>query len=262
VKRDALFFKRAGIKKIIGMTGFVMNLTDYVMRPLPTVPHEGDQLLARLADAGIAVPSSSRSGRYLLLSEKERTAARRIPGDEHDGGNRTWVAIGPGSKMPAKVWPKDRFRDLVQRLIEKYDIWPVVFGGHEDIQLGKELVAQWGRGSVAAGTLNIRESMAALERCRLYIGNDTGTLHMAVAMGVRCIGLYSARDYPGLWFPHGDGHIVFRHALPCEGCMLEICTAQKMACMLAIQVEEVAHAIDKTGRLERHSQHHDIAGIK
>jgi len=242
MKRDRLFFKSAGIKKIIGMSGFVMKQQNVLRHPLPKVPHVSDQLLARLVDSGLFVPAAGESGGCLNVSASERAAVNELRKNELDDGGRTWIAIGPGSKMPAKVWPKERFSELVQRLIDAHDVWPVVFGCPEDAVKGRELTSQWGRGYVAAGKLGVRASLAALERCALYIGNDTGTLHMAAAVGVKCIGLYSARDYPGLWYPYGQGHVVFRDSLSCEGCMKESCSDNKKACILSIGVEEVYEA--------------------
>ncbi len=243
IKRDKLFFICSGIKKFIGMSGFTTPQAGTASYPLPTIPHMSDQLLSRLTASGLSVPPIVKSGQYLNISEEERESVEKLLRHGNDDGGRLWIAIGPGSKMPAKVWPKERFRDLVQQLIDSHDIWPVVFGGDEDESLGRELLASWGRGYLAAGTLNIRESMAALERCSLYIGNDTGTLHMAAFMGVRCVGLYSARDYPGAWYPYGDDHVVLRHAVPCEGCMLEECTENNMACILSTGVDDVYRAV-------------------
>jgi ADP-heptose:LPS heptosyltransferase len=239
LKRDRLFFKGAGIKKIIGMSGFVMKQQSLLRHPLPTVSHVSDQLLARIADSGLTVPCVGKNGSCLKVSAREKAAVNELRKSQMEDGGRTWIAIGPGSKMPAKVWPKERFRELMQRLIDQYDVWPVVFGGPDDAALGQELTSQWGRGYVAAGKLGVREGLAALERCALYIGNDTGTLHMAVAVGVKCIGLYSARDVPGLWYPYGEGHVVFRYTVPCEGCLKVACIENGMKCILSIRVDEV-----------------------
>ncbi|GAB4369628.1 MAG: hypothetical protein Kow00128_16040 [Deltaproteobacteria bacterium] len=153
-----------------------------------------------------------------------------------------WIAVGPGSKMPSKVWPIERYREVVGRLIHDYDVLPVVFGASSDRGLAEGLVSEWGRGYVAAGTLGVREGIAAMKRCCLYLGNDTGTMHMAVAAGIRCIAVFSARDYPGHWFPYGEGHVVFRTNPSCEGCMLEECVEHKNACLTAIGVDEVYDA--------------------
>ena len=95
---------------------------------------------------------------------------------------------------------------------------------------------------MAAGALGIRQSLAALRRCRLYVGNDTGTMHLAVAAGTRCVAIFSARDRPGLWEPYGSGHRVLRRKIECEGCELMECTEKGNACTLAIGVDEVVSA--------------------
>jgi ADP-heptose:LPS heptosyltransferase len=88
-----------------------------------------------------------------------------------------------------------------------------------------------------------------LERCALYVGNDTGTMHLAASVGTPCVAIFSARDNPGKWEPTGPGHIVLRHEVPCAGCMLETCVDNDLECLKAISVDEVLAAIG--GRLER-----------
>jgi ADP-heptose:LPS heptosyltransferase len=68
---------------------------------------------------------------------------------------------------------------------------------------------------------------------------------MAAAAGIRCVGVYSSRDYPGLWEPYGAGHTVFRTLVPCEGCMLEVCDMEHMKCILSIDVEQVLYACQR-----------------
>ena len=72
--------------------------------------------------------------------------------------------------------------------------------------------------------------IAALERCAFYLGNDTGTMHMAVAAGIPCVAVFSSRDFPGNWYPYGNGHVVFRTPIKCEGCFLEKCIENEMRC--------------------------------
>jgi heptosyltransferase-3 len=93
--------------------------------------------------------------------------------------------------------------------------------------------------------LNVREGIAALQKCALFLGNDTGTMHMAVAAGIPCVAIFSSRDYPGNWYPYGNNHIVFRTPIDCEGCMLERCIERKMECILSIDEDQVYAAAQK-----------------
>jgi ADP-heptose:LPS heptosyltransferase len=141
--------------------------------------------------------------------------------------------------MPAKRWPEDRFRDVVRKLIEESDIWPVIFGGAEDARLGERLISAWGRGFNAAGALSLLGSAAALKRCLFLLTNDTGTMHLGAAMDVQCIALFSSRAPPGLWNPLGKNHVLFRSDIECEGCGLIECLEYRNECLNRISTADV-----------------------
>src|SRR5439155_161076 len=104
------------------------------------------------------------------------------------------------------------------------------------------LLNHWGRRYNAAGALGIRSGLAAMKRCRLFVGNDTGTMHMAAAVGVRCVAIFSSRERPGLWYPHGSGHRVFRTTIECEGCGLVECLERGNECIKSITTDDVLNA--------------------
>lgn len=241
IERDRWFFKLAGIRRFIGMEGLEQRPVARGFA-ISRVAHRADELLNRLAAAGIPAPPSGQGSLSLNLQPAEIAAfehwRRSLPPD----GGRPWVGVGPGSKMPAKVWPGDRFQRLVQQLIGQYDIWPVIFGGREDADLGNQLVKAWGRGYVAAGALGIRPSAVGLSRCLLYVGNDTGTMHLAAAAGIPCVAIFSSREAPGRWDPYGPGHQVLRTAIDCAGCGLMDCVARARECLMNLSVEDVAGA--------------------
>ncbi len=102
-----------------------------------------------------------------------------------------------------------------------------------------------GKRDQCRGRLGVRAGIAAMEGCGFYLGNDTGTMHMAVSAGIPCVAIFSARDYPGLWYPYGHGHIVLRRTVHCEGCMLEVCHKNGKNCLMSISVDEVLEACTK-----------------
>ena len=242
IARDRLFFRLAGIRRFIGMTGFPKLPEKQKGRPLPEVPREADLLLVRLAASGLPVPPEGQGHMDLGLGEAESEIVERcLRGPPRDGG-RPWIAVGPGSKMPAKVWPEERYGRVVEALVDEFDVWPVVFGGAEDRELGDRLVSSWGRGYNAAGTLDVRAAAAAMNRCRLYLGNDTGTMHLAAAAGIRCVAVFSSREWAGMWYPYGTGHRVLRTEIDCDGCGLTECVERRKECILGVAVEEVLQA--------------------
>jgi ADP-heptose:LPS heptosyltransferase len=182
-------------------------------------------------------------GFRLVLPEATRARAGEILAAHGLDPGAELVAVGPGSKMPAKVWPRERFVDVGRRILRSRRAHLLVLGGAEDKSLGDALCSAWGtRCTNLAGALKIDEALAVLSHCVLYVGNDTGTMHAAAIVGVPCVAIFSARDLPGLWEPYGDQHEILRANVDCAGCMLETCTQHGNKCLTAISVDEVEQA--------------------
>jgi len=178
---------------------------------------------------------------HLSIPEKAKAQALRVLMAEGVFFEGKVIAVGPGSKMLAKRWPVERFAAVGKRLLEMYpDLSLAILGGGEDVEIGNQLCQGWGeRSHNLAGKLSVYGSAAILERCIAYLGNDTGTMHLAAMVGVPCIAIFSARDYPGKWEPYGDHHIVFRRDVDCAKCMREVCLDRGNDCLMRIEVEEV-----------------------
>lgn len=237
VRRDLLFFRLAGIARVLGAQPPAAG-TALVL--------EAERLLARLDGTSVRPPPLQRARRDLALGPADHAAMRLwLRGRAPQQGGQPWVAFAPGSNLQAKLWPTERFAAVGHALIEQHDIWPVVVGGPEDRVMAEQLVQAWGRGTAAAGALPVRQSAALLERCKLFIGNDTGTMHLAAACNVPCVALFSARDVPGKWEPMTTPilqHQVLRKQVPCAGCMLVRCEERDRLCMRLIEVGEVLSA--------------------
>ncbi|HEY3853769.1 MAG TPA: glycosyltransferase family 9 protein [Verrucomicrobiae bacterium] len=244
VERDRRFFLAGGIKKFIGMHGFPQFTEKKAGEPLPTLTGEAELLLARLAKDGVAVHPHKSPCYDLNLGQTEASEISKWMQELPSDDDRPWIGIGPGTKMPAKRWKTDRFAQAGSALIARHGVWPVVFGGAEDRAAGETLLRQWGCGYNAAGQLGLRASAAALKKCDLYLGNDTGTMHLAAAVGVKCAAIFSSRDYPGRWYPAGRGHKIFRTQIECEGCRLTECLERKNECIERITVEDVVAGCD------------------
>lgn len=134
--------------------------------------------------------------------------------------------------------------------LNPFDVWPVVFGGPEDSSVAEKLIKSWNCGYNAAGALDVRSAAFALKRCALYLGNDTGTMHLAAAVGVPCVAIFSARERPGMWYPHGNNNRVFRSRIECEGCGLSVCVKRKNECLKQISTAEVRAAVAQLWKLD------------
>ena len=243
IRRDRLYFRLAGIHRHFGTrTSFYRSFPNRHQVPMAEVPRAADTFLSRLRRDGLTTPPSGKGRIDVNIGKREHEKVdvwlSGLPSD----GKRRWYAVGLGSKMPCKIWPFERYLDVSRRLAERYDLWPVMFGGPGDREAGDRLVREAGRGYVAAGALGVRDSIAAMERCSFFLGNDTGTMHMAASCGLKCVVPFSSRAAPGEWNPYGEGHVVFRTPVSCEGCGLEVCETHGMKCILSISVEQVLAA--------------------
>ena len=85
---------------------------------------------------------------------------------------------------------------------------------------------------------------AAPVRAQARVARATAraAIHLAAAVGTRCVGVYSSRNIPGLWHPYGGSHRVLRTAIDCEGCALSVCIERGMECILSIRTKDVVAA--------------------
>lgn len=240
--RDKVFFRLAGVRTQV--TTLQFRAPRCSTRPLQAMEHESDFFLRALVEQGFNVPSAGEGCYDLGLIEKDSGEVSQwlsLSRGESctDLRELRAVGVGVGSKMQSKRWPLERFDSVLSRLIESQGITPVFFGGPEDRESADHLIEHLGRGLNACGELSLRGSARALQDCLFYLGNDTGTMHLAVAAGIKCVAIFSARDVPGKWYPYGEGHIVHRVAVDCEGCLLYECHEQNRKCLDAIQAEAI-----------------------
>lgn len=239
IDRDIRFFKAAGIHHVIGARELPCSPGASGRPPAERSPSEAQWMLTRLSDSEVPAPNMDRARIDLALQPPELTQAHAWLHQHGADLNKPCVAFAPGTNLQSKRWPHERFEEVGRRLIERFDIWPVVLGGPEDVEAGQQLISAWGRGTQAAHQLSVRQSAAVLSHCALYIGNDTGVMHLAASEKVPCVAVFSARDLAGKWEPLGAGHTVLRSDVPCAGCMLVRCEEQQRRCLMQISVDEV-----------------------
>jgi ADP-heptose:LPS heptosyltransferase len=111
--------------------------------------------------------------------------------------------VGAGSI--GRVWPKDKFAELAERLVVQYDATVILFSGPQDGDFSKEVAdrVKTSTPPLVADKLSLRELAAVICRCRLLVSNDTGPMHLGPAVGVPTLGLFSL-GYPENYRPLGS----------------------------------------------------------
>lgn len=160
------------------------------------------------------------------------------------------IGLGPGAGEANKKWPVSRFIKLSTWLSSHYSCRILVIGGPDEAAMGAELAEQLpGKVINAIGQTTLRQTGALLKRCCLYIGNDSGPMHLAAAVGtpvveICCHPRNGARMHPrspGRFGPWGVPNIVVQPEVGQNLCA-DGCISDQPHCILAIPVERVQEA--------------------
>ena len=150
--------------------------------------------------------------------------------------------------MPANDWGIQNWKELLNRLSKKYDGMGMAFiGSPDEFKRWETLQKEWKWPSInLCGRLSPRESAAVIRRSTLFLGHDSGPMHLASSVGTHCVAIFSARNRPGVWFPyeHEKNHKVIYHRTECYGCNLEVCTQYENKCIASIRIDEVLEAVE------------------
>jgi len=242
VQRDKRFFQwAAGVKHIVGIS----KADQTARRKDPASGlYESEAVrlarsLAELGDAAIGDPVNWD----LRLAESEKESARRALGDL---AGRALIACGPGTKMQAKDWGQENWRALLARLSETYPTYGLaLIGAKEDREASDYSSQDWHGPKVNfCGRLSPRETAAVLEYASVFLGPDSGPMHLASSVGVRTVIAFSARGLPGVWYLTVGNHEILYREVSCSGCNLETCIVEGRRCLSAITVDEMAFAVD------------------
>lgn len=153
-----------------------------------------------------------------------------------------YVALhaGCGDRLRGKRWPLDRFA-AVTRELTAAGIPVVAVGGRDECGLGATLDAA---GALdLTGKLTLAETAGVLRDTALYLGNDSGLMHLAAAAGTRCLALFGpTREAKNA--PWGDGHRVLTASVACRPCYRNrpIVCPRDFACLTDISVAQVVTA--------------------
>ena len=111
---------------------------------------------------------------------------------------------GSGAAPAQKRWPVCRFAEVARTLVAQTGAQVIVAGGPSEEALAAQLCSAIGPAAISlAGRLNLRQSMALFAACDLFVGNDSGPLHLAAAVGTPVVGIYGPTDPAvfGPWAP-------------------------------------------------------------
>lgn len=180
-------------------------------------------------------------------SEDEAFARRLLDDGE-------WIAMVPGASGGKRLWPVGRYREVADGLVGSHGAGVLILGGPEHRALGESIrEGLGGRVVNVCGEATLRQSAALLGRCRLYVGGDTGPMHIAAARGVPVVeischpqgGRRDGVNSPARFGPWRVPHCILQPERAAEPCTSS-CRAAEPHCILGIttsRVMEAAHVL-------------------
>ncbi len=245
-RRDALYLRLTGARRIVGLPLQAEDCEQQLVLGDGTFEPESYRLARTLEALGDAQIGTSAAW-DLRLSAQEKARA--------DASTRALVdtpyfAVSVGTKVQAKDWGVRNWRELLHALASAYPGYGLLLAGAREEHAASEAAAEGWRAVRGAGVdVNVcgafspRETAAAFRHAKLFIGHDSGPMHLAAVMGIPTVAVFSARNQPRTWFPVGAPHCVVYHRVDCWGCGLETCIDQRKKCILSITVQEVMAAV-------------------
>lgn len=221
-------------------------LTHGVPRTLKDNKHEVEWYHDLLRSIGLK-PKTKRM--ELSLSREDERFAREFFYNQRLNEKDLIIGIGPGgginpfTALTIKQWGRERYARLADRLIEDFGAKIIFFGDRRDRAVVKTLKRKMDNEALdVTGKTSLKETAALIKRCRLFITNDSGLMHLAAAIGRPTVSIFgpSLSKYTA---PLGKGHLSIEKKFPCRPCAMpgetKLLNCPAHTCMELITVEDV-----------------------
>jgi ADP-heptose:LPS heptosyltransferase len=189
--KSAMLGRLSGARRRIGIRGsWGRELSPWLNNWLVQTsrPHLVDRSLELLMPLGVV----DAAVQYRLVPDDDSLKfiefhlERLVAGDP-------FVVINPGASWPSKRWEADRFAAVARYLMQAHSLPSIIsWAGQFERELAESIVANSNGSARLAPVTDLKQLAALLKKARYFIGCDTGPLHIACAVGTRCIGLYGS----------------------------------------------------------------------
>ena len=149
--------------------------------------------------------------------------------------DRPLIVVNPCSNWPSKRWPVENFIETIKGLKSKTDASFIVTGSASEIPLAEMIKKNVGGVSVMAGKTTLHQLAALLKKASLFITNDTGPMHLSIAIGTPVVAIFGPGHFKRFFPPDREG--IIRKDFKCSPCIKREC--DDMGCLKTITPDEV-----------------------
>lgn len=222
---------RSGLMALTNPTGLRIGFADakelntyFQHRTVSMDPRKTHAVEKNLAFAEYLGCPVGREDLRVCVSAGAREKARAFLADSGIQPGQRLVYANPATRWATKFWTVDGWATLADRLMEKASAGVVFSGGPGDVPYIESIAGLMKqRCIIAAGALNLGEAVALIELSDVYVGVDSGPMHIAAFVGTPVVALFGPTD-PAKVGPYGDGHrVIRREDLTCLACRKRSC---------------------------------------
>ena len=201
--------------------------------------HAVDRYLALCGRLGAQVPAEPAFP--LPVRDAHRTRIVELLGDF--AGGKPLVVVNPTAKWPSKRWPAGSFASVADTLTRRCRAGIVLVGGPSETTIVSETASLMACGSLdLSGRISIMELAALLERADLFLGNDSGPMHLASATRTPTVAVFGPTD-PLRTGPYNRKAAVVRAQLDCMPCFRRSCDRPR--CLEEVTPQKVADVCEE-----------------
>lgn len=224
----ALIVFLSGAKKRIGYASYGREVFFNVQSPrIMDNQHFIDLTLDVLKPVGIVTKDKTPE---IFLTEDEKKWAWDWLNKKVLGRNPV-IGMHPGAYYETQRWPPERFAELVELLQKDKKLDVIIFGGPDDEHLVDRICSILNGEVTTYIAHDLRKLAALISCCNVFVCNNSGPLHVSVAIGTPTIS-FMGPTIKERWRPIGNIHTVLRiDDLPCIGCELGYCKIKTHDCM-------------------------------
>jgi len=244
---SALWIAMAGIRR---RAGFVADARGAMLTlkasppPEAVTGHQVNYWLAMVRATGVCVADTRADDFGIDVHGPHRERMREWLAANRKRPGRPVFAIAPAAAYgPAKEWPADSYGALIDLIARREDAEVVLVGASSERVKCEEVATVSKSGAmIAAGHTNVGELIALLSLCDGFIGNDSGCMHLAGALGIPTVAIFGSTN-PSRTGPLGPKTRVIYRKLECSPCLARTCRFGHYNCLTQIEPAELADAI-------------------
>ena len=210
--------------------------------------HDVERNLSVLQSVGVAPEQCVRELELPVSAAIQSAVDEKLSALGVDG-RRPMIGLHPGSVWPTKRWSAAGFAALISLLQKRHGSQAVLFGGTEDAAVVEAVQRQCSDPPLSlVGRIGLRELGAAIGRCRVFVTNDSGPMHIAVARRVPTVAIFCATTPELGFYPYTENAVVVQRDLSCRPCASHggrRCPLGTEACIRQVSAETVFAAVEK-----------------